>query len=167
MKLLETTWLTTGNIHHAYFLVGEPSVVVPHVREFLEKTVNIQLAGNPDVWHGRFDVFTIDDARQLSDSQERKSFQTNTQANKKNSERSIKDGKNKEENTQESRKIFIIETNSITESAQNSLLKVFEEPTVGTHFFIISPQDTLLPTLRSRMQVVDARYVREYIYRIW
>ena len=33
-------------------------------------------------------------------------------------------------------------------------LKVFEEPTTGTHFFIISPQDTLLPTLRSRMQII-------------
>jgi hypothetical protein len=53
------------------------------------------------------------------------------------------------------RKIFIIVAQSITGEAQNSLLKVFEEPTPGTHFFVISPsQRILLPTLRSRMIVL-------------
>jgi DNA polymerase III delta prime subunit len=47
----------------------------------------------------------------------------------------------------------VIEADFITEEAQNALLKVFEEPTPGTHFFILSPQDILLPTLRSRMVV--------------
>jgi len=54
-----------------------------------------------------------------------------------------------------SRRIYIIEADFVTEEAQNSLLKVFEEPTSGTHFFIISPQEILLPTLRSRMMVIE------------
>ena len=54
------------------------------------------------------------------------------------------------------KKIFIISTNSITSEAQNSLLKVFEEPTPGTHFFVIaSSARILLPTLRSRMVVIS------------
>ena len=35
-----------------------------------------------------------------------------------------------------SRKIFIIGANSFTREAQNALLKTFEEPTAGTHFFL-------------------------------
>ena len=55
------------------------------------------------------------------------------------------------------RKIFIIETDAITNEAQNALLKIFEEPQKGTHFFIIIPSEvTLLPTLLSRMLLVRA-----------
>ena len=53
------------------------------------------------------------------------------------------------------RKFFLIETNIVGEEAQNALLKIFEEPTEDTHFFVIMPQDILLPTLRSRMQMVS------------
>ena len=47
----------------------------------------------------------------------------------------------------------IRDSNSITREAQNSLLKIFEEPTERTHFFIITPSASLfLPTLLSRIQ---------------
>jgi hypothetical protein len=53
------------------------------------------------------------------------------------------------------KKIFIIETNSITPEAQNALLKVFEEPQANAHFFVIIPSaEILLPTLRSRMMIL-------------
>jgi len=48
----------------------------------------------------------------------------------------------------------LISADFITEEAQNALLKVFEEPTAGTHFFVVSPQDILLSTLRSRVQTI-------------
>ena len=119
------------SLHHAYFVVsGKVEEVVGELKHFLEKTMGIKISGNPDVWHGQFKTFSISDARALSDSQERKDFSG-------------------------SKKVFIIETEIITEEAQNALLKVFEEPTAGTHFFIISPQDILLPTLRSRMHVLN------------
>ncbi|MES2213211.1 MAG: hypothetical protein V4473_00040 [Patescibacteria group bacterium] len=132
LSQLENTLQTTGTIHHAYFVLGDGDAPVSHIYRFLENTLNIKTTGNPDVWHGRFDVFSIDEARRVAVSQEAKDFSGN-------------------------KKIFIIQTNSIGEQAQNSLLKVFEEPTVGTHFFILMPQDTLLPTLRSRMIVLDTR----------
>ncbi|MFZ2500485.1 MAG: hypothetical protein WAW90_00660, partial [Minisyncoccia bacterium] len=41
--------------------------------------------------------------------------------------------------------------------AQNALLKVFEEPLEGVHLFFILPTlGGLLPTLRSRVQVLEA-----------
>lgn len=47
---------------------------------------------------------------------------------------------------------FIIATSSITEEAQNALLKLFEEPPAGAVFHLIVPTiSILLPTLRSRL----------------
>ncbi len=132
---LENTFRTTGTIHHAYFVVGDGAETFPHVHTFLGESMGVKTQGNPDFWHGKFDVFSIEDARKVSISQEAKDFAGN-------------------------KKIFIIEANSIGEQAQNSLLKVFEEPTAGTHFFILMPQDTLLPTLRSRMIILDTRTER-------
>lgn len=128
MDTLIASFGQSGTLHHAYFVVGDSSVVVP-LQAFLQNEVGVKTQGNPDFWHGKFPTFTIDNARSLSFSQEAKEFAGG-------------------------KKIFIIETDFITEEAQNALLKVFEEPTVGTHFFIISPQDTLLPTLRSRVQTI-------------
>ena len=55
------------------------------------------------------------------------------------------------------KKIFVISTNSITREAQNSLLKIFEEPTEGTHFFLIlSSSRILIPTLKSRLHVIPS-----------
>ncbi len=146
MKILETTWRATGWMHHAYFLVGGGEETVEGLVGFLEHTVGMRTVGNPDVWRGKFATLNIDDVRLITEAQQMKNFGDDSTENKK------------EKNTkQTSRKVFIIETNFITEGAQNALLKVFEEPTAGTHFFIISPQDILLPTLRSRMQIIDTR----------
>lgn len=128
MEQLVASFGQSGTLHHAYFVVGDSSVLPP-LTNFLEKEVQIKTQGNPDFWHGKFATFTIDNARSLAFSQEAKEFAGG-------------------------KKIFIIEADFITEEAQNALLKVFEEPTAGTHFFIISPQDTLLPTLRSRVQMI-------------
>jgi DNA polymerase III delta prime subunit len=52
-------------------------------------------------------------------------------------------------------RIFIIATPSITTDAQNVLLKTLEEPPAGAVFFIIVPApQALLSTLRSRMQML-------------
>jgi len=128
MEQLRKIFETSGTLHHAYLVVAEDSAPL---FLFLEETVGVQRTGNPDFWHGRFDAFSIEDARKLATSQEAKDFNSG-------------------------RKIFVVEANSISEAAQNSLLKVFEEPTKGTHFFIVMPQDTLVPTLRSRMQVIHS-----------
>ncbi len=52
-------------------------------------------------------------------------------------------------------RVFIIITNDILPPAQNALLKLFEEPNDTTVFYLIIPRvDILLPTLRSRVQVL-------------
>ena len=137
MQSLIDLYKNSEQLHHAYFFVthkvGEE---VAKLKHFLEEHVGVKTVGNPDVTHHQFKTLTIDGARNIALASERKDFSG-------------------------SRKIFIIEADFITEEAQNSLLKVFEEPTVGTHFFIISPQDILLPTLRSRMQVIELKVESE------
>jgi len=50
------------------------------------------------------------------------------------------------------KKIFIISSSSFTFEAQNALLKLLEEPPLGTHFFIITQDEgQILPTLKSRL----------------
>ena len=110
-------------------MVGDKNQLTKDLIFFLENSVGISTNGNPDFWVGVFDNMTIDDARNITLSSERMDFSGG-------------------------KKVFIIQTDFIGLEAQNSLLKVFEEPTSGTHFFIISPQDLVLPTLRSRMQVI-------------
>ncbi len=47
---------------------------------------------------------------------------------------------------------FIITCRSITEEAQNALLKLFEDPPSGAIFYLVMPSENrLLPTLRSRL----------------
>lgn len=49
---------------------------------------------------------------------------------------------------------FVIITRSITEEAQNALLKLFEDPPEDAIFYLIIPSENrLLPTLRSRLQL--------------
>ena len=135
MQSIIDLYKNSESLHHAYFFVEHKmEELVVKLEHFFENIVGIKTAGNPDFWRGQFQTFTIDDARAITERQERAAFTTSS--SKPN-------------------KIFIIQTENITEEAQNALLKVFEEPTLGTHFFIISPQDILLPTLRSRMHVVQ------------
>lgn len=55
-----------------------------------------------------------------------------------------------------SKKVIAIETSSFTPEAGNALLKTLEEPHTGTHFFIIVPSiEVVLPTLRSRLIIVE------------
>lgn len=86
------------------------------------------LAFGSDFWRGDFDVFGIDDSRALKERASRKAM--------------VEGGK----------KIFVISAGSFTVEAQNSLLKLFEDPTPDTHFFILTPSAKfLIPTLRSRL----------------
>jgi DNA polymerase III delta prime subunit len=119
------------SLHHAYFIEGEREAVLAKLESFLDKAFKIVRQGHPDVHYAEHESFGIDEGRELQSMQSMKPVAGD-------------------------KKIFIIVLRSITSEAQNSLLKVFEEPTPGTHFFIISSsQSILLPTLRSRVVVVS------------
>lgn len=116
--------------HHAYFIHAFKDSV-NHLKEYLKKTFNIDHSQNPDFFHERFETLGIDDSRKIKENHLSKSF------------------------TQDGKRIFIIEASGITHEAQNSLLKIFEEPNENSHFFIVMPSvNLLLPTLRSRLYIV-------------
>jgi len=130
MNIFEDIYKKTETLHHAYVCVGDVVSARQSLDYFLEHTLKLPVAGNPDIQVFVSDTFTKDDAHELFIAEERKGFGGG-------------------------RKIFILQISVITEEAQNALLKVFEEPTEGTHFFVLIPQDILLPTLRSRVQIVS------------
>ena len=122
--------LNKENLHHAYLLDGVFADVLAELKEFLEGELSFKVKANPDFWLGEFNTFGIDDGRNI------KKIQSRTAA-------------------EGDKKIFIIAANFITREAQNALLKMFEEPTSGTHFFIITTNtNQILPTLKSRCQLI-------------
>ncbi|TAL49114.1 hypothetical protein EPN83_02420 [Patescibacteria group bacterium] len=104
----------------------------------MQKEIGITVRGNPDLWVSEHETFGIDDGRILKEIQYLKPAAGE-------------------------RKFFVISFDFITSEAQNALLKVFEEPVGKTHFFLIIPtEEILLPTLRSRLSVIDMREAREF-----
>ncbi|MEK7582013.1 MAG: hypothetical protein AAB488_01635 [Patescibacteria group bacterium] len=127
MDSLKETYKKDKFLHHAYLIDGEYQSTLSELKEFFKETLSIVTAGNPDVIVQEMEILTIDDARALKEMASRKSFSGG-------------------------KKIFVIGAHFFTHEAQNSLLKLFEEPTPDTHFFIITRKgNALLPTLLSRL----------------
>ncbi len=117
-----------GFFHHVFLIEGNHEDTKPALLAFLEEEFEINAAGNPDFRTEDFLSFGIDESRTLKAMQLRRAF------------------------TEGAKKIFIVVANSFTHEAQNSLLKIFEEPTADTHFFILTPSvQFFLPTLLSRV----------------
>lgn len=117
--------------HHAYFIHAFKDSAVK-LKEFLKKEFHIDHLQNPDFYHEKFEVLGIDESRRIKENHLSKSF---VEGNKR---------------------IFIIEADGMTHEAQNSLLKIFEEPHEDSHFFLIMPSpEVLLPTLKSRLLILE------------
>lgn len=126
------THLDKNNLHHAYLIEGDREEVVSELLKFVE-SLDIKTSANPDFCHISVDSFKIEDARNLKSIQSEKSFSVG-------------------------KKIFLISVNNILLDAQNTLLKIFEEPIENTHFFIITPNtDILLRTLVSRFYLIKTK----------
>lgn len=118
------------SLHHAYFIEGDRDAVVADVEAFLSGELGIVRQANPDFHFAVHESFGVDESRELAAAQGLRPVMGD-------------------------RKVFVLAIRGITHEAQNALLKVFEEPTPGAHFFVVSPSSRiLLPTLRSRMVVV-------------
>ncbi|MEI6057846.1 MAG: hypothetical protein WCQ60_02640 [bacterium] len=118
-----------NNLHHAYGIVRSETTVTD-LLAFFERELKLAVTGNPDFFHGKFETLTIDDSRRIKDFAQAKKFSVDLP------------------------RIFLLELYAITHEAQNALLKLFEEPEVGNHFFLVVPSfDILLPTLRSRLSL--------------
>lgn len=117
--------------HHAYFIHSFKDGA-QRLKDYLKDKFAISHTQNPDFYHEKFETLGIDESRKIKENHLSKSF---------------KEG---------NKRIFIIEASGITHEAQNSLLKIFEEPHEDSHFFIIMPNaQVLLPTLRSRLLIIQ------------
>jgi hypothetical protein len=113
-------------LHHAYIIEGGL------IDDVLSQIVGMKISvvDNPDVTVRQSQSFGIDDARELRSRALMKPISG-------------------------SRQFFIIQTAKMTHEAQNALLKVLEEPTGFSVFFLLVPSvDSLLSTLRSRTQII-------------
>jgi DNA polymerase-3 subunit delta' len=121
-----------NNLHHAYLIEGRHEEIIPEILEFM-KSLGIETVQSPDFCRISVDSFKIEDARNLKSFSTEKSFSL-------------------------SKKIFIVSANHFLLEAQNSLLKMFEEPIENTHFFIIVPDiNSLLKTLVSRFYLIKEK----------
>lgn len=137
MQLIRDTYRKTGAIHHAYVIVGERHPIASKLLEFLSEDLDFQIQGNPDYWHESFESFGVEECRLVKEMHLRKSWNGG-------------------------RKVFIISAETITREAQNALLKILEEPRERNHFFILlSSAENLLPTLLSRIVLIEERGVIE------
>jgi DNA polymerase III delta prime subunit len=129
MNILEH--LEKGRLHHAYLIQGSSEEILPQILEFWE-SIGVKTVGNSDFVHIHLDSFKIEDARNLKSFGMQKSYSS-------------------------AKKIFVISTNNFLLEAQNSLLKMFEEPISDTHFFIILPDvNVLLDTFISRFYLIKS-----------
>lgn len=116
--------------HHAYLFVGKP-VELFNLAEELVNDLPEEVVLKADIWRNFYSNFGIDDARNLKEIHNNKKLG--------------------------SRKVFIIAIETITREAQNSLLKLLEDPSLGTHFYVFVPaKDILFDTLLSRFWVVES-----------
>jgi DNA polymerase III delta prime subunit len=117
--------------HHAYVVAGQKETLIPLFLDLFQNKFEITVNGNPDFSLIHFESLGIDEARKIKELQSMKSLGA-------------------------TKRIFVISTNSITVQAQNAMLKMFEEPTENTHFFIIVPSTSFfIDTLLSRMVVLE------------
>lgn len=131
MSLKRLANLDKNNLHHAYLIEGVKEEIVPEILEFIE-TLGVKTSGNPDFQNISVDSFKIKDARNL------KSY---------GSEKGFTNGK----------KIFLISADTFLLEAQNTLLKMFEEPIENVHFFVVMPDsNSLLRTFVSRFYLIKS-----------
>lgn len=117
------------SLSHAYIIEGEREEGLSALRTLME-SLEVEARANPDYHEYIFETLLLEDAHHLR------------------REQSMRGGEGK-------KKIFVVAFNGITGESQNALLKTLEEPTDNTHFFfLVRTSAMLLPTVRSRMQLV-------------
>ena len=118
-------------LYHSYIVEGDPESLAISLRALLEERGDIN-AHSSEVLCQTYDAFTIDDSRKIKEW-------------------------HSEKGDSEHKRICIIGTKFINHDAERTLLKIIEEPQVGTHFFIIVPNSLiLLDTILSRAHLVKA-----------
>ncbi len=125
-------------MHHAFVIESEAEEGIGAALAWVEKELGVKTENNPDISVLRHGLFSVADARRVSELAAGVAFAGESKA-------------------------IIIAASRAYHEAQNALLKVFEEPPAGTYLFLIMPSlGGLLPTLRSRVHVLG-RNVRHQV----
>ena len=117
--------------HHAFVIEAEDEEGIGVAQQWAGRELGMKAIGNPDVIVLRYGLFSVEDARRVCELAAGAPFVGE-------------------------HKVVIIAASRAYHEAQNALLKLFEEPPPGTYLFLILPSlGGLLPTLRSRVQVLS------------
>lgn len=117
--------------HHAFVIEAEAEEGIKVAEAWAEKELEMKSGNNPDLVVLRYGLFSVAEARHVCDIASSAPFVGEY-------------------------KVVIISANRAYHEAQNVLLKLFEEPPKETYLFLILPAlGSLLPTLRSRVQVLE------------
>ncbi len=117
------------DLYHSYVIEGDKETTPNELLKYLEEAGQIE-KHNPDILYQIYSSFTMDDSRHIKDW---------------HSKSGITEGK----------RICIIVTEFINREAEQTLLKIIEEPAENTHFFLIVPDSSvLLDTIISRTHII-------------
>ncbi len=117
--------------HHAFVIEAEAEEGIALALGWAERELGMKAKANPDIVTFQFGLLSVDDARRVNDNAIQAPIVGDT-------------------------KVIIIAASRAYHEAQNALLKLFEEPPRGTYVFLVLPTlGSLLPTLRSRVQVLE------------
>jgi DNA polymerase III gamma/tau subunit len=120
----------TGDVHHFHLLEGSRAEIQESLKNFLCDEFDVDPNDKSLYFDYDFDQFQVGDSRALT-----MKAQIKTPEGKK--------------------MIFLVFAKSINQQAQNALLKMLEEPSARTYFFVVLPRlSGLLPTLLSRAVVI-------------
>lgn len=116
--------------HHVYVIEGNKDKILFSVKEYLADFYNSPSNSNPDIFEHHFLNFLVEHSRLVKDTDIKTPFY-------------------------HAQKSILISFDSITREAQNALLKVLEDPSPTSRFFIVTNSaDILLPTVLSRVEVI-------------
>jgi len=121
--------LSSDRAHHAYIL-DTSADILPVLEELLAFN-DFPSTGNSDYFFQHYDIFGVEDARILKEHAVGKPLTGD-------------------------KRVFVLDVVGFTRESQNALLKLFEEPASGVYFFVRTDAGMLLPTLLSRVIVVDS-----------
>lgn len=117
--------------HHAFVIEAEAEAGIQAAGAWIEETLGMKAAANPDVIVLRYGLLSVEDARGIIETAMSTPFIG-------------------------AHKALIISASRAYHEAQNALLKLFEEPPPNAYLFLIIPAlGALLPTLRSRVHVLE------------
>ena len=117
------------DLFHSYVVEGDPEELPYLLHGFLEERGDVEKK-SPDTLIQIYDAFGIQDSGKIKEWHQNKAI-----------------GGNK--------KMCIIGAKFINREAEQSLLKMIEEPNSGTHFFLVVPDSSLLAdTILSRVHII-------------